>query len=224
MRAGRFIVLGIFISVLSYFFAPQQPHYYGILMFLGIAIAALTPVLWWFKKAPASCGLILSSIGYELTRHLSNQVIMWQGKIIANLPDWLYGSWNAWLGMPPKDFISINYVPVLPNIFLFLVGLYLLRFLQEHQAGQKYLKISNNKSLAYLSSSSLLIYLLQQPLIFLGLEIKKFYDRKSNAPLFLACKAKNSPSLNTSSEKDYFIFCLFTERHVLKISSRLQTC
>ena len=143
-------------------------------MFLGIAIAALTPVLWWFKKAPASCGLILSSIGYELTRHLSNQVIMWQGKIIANLPDWLYGSWNAWLGMPPKDFISINYVPVLPNIFLFLVGLYLLRFLQEHQAGQKYLKISNNKSLAYLSSSSLLIYLLQQPLIFLGLEIKKF--------------------------------------------------
>lgn len=174
VRAGRFIVLGIFISVLSYFFAPQQPHYYGILMFLGIAIAALTPVLWWFKKAPASCGLILSGIGYELTRHLSNQVIMWQGKIIANLPDWLYGSWNAWLGMPPKDFISINYVPVLPNIFLFLVGFYLLRFLQEHQAGQKYLKISNNKSLAYLSSSSLLIYLLQQPLIFLGLEIKKF--------------------------------------------------
>lgn len=171
LRAAKFIVLGTLISLLSYLFIPQYPNYYGVLLFLGTAIVIVNPMLCWFGKAQASCGLILSAIGYELTRHLSDNVIMWQGKVIVNLPEWLYGSWNIWLGLPQKDFFSINYVPLLPNIFLLLIGFYLLRFFREHETGHKYLKISKNKILAYVSSSSLLIYLLHYPiLMFLAID------------------------------------------------------
>jgi uncharacterized membrane protein len=75
-----------------------------------------------------------------LTRHLTDGVIIWQGKIIGHLPSFLYGDWNVWLGLPGADFVSLEYVPFLPNIFLFLCGLYLFQFMSEHEKGQAYLK------------------------------------------------------------------------------------
>lgn len=164
-RAIKFIILGMLISLLSYLFMPQYPNYYDILLFLGTSIIIINPLLWWFSKAPASCGIILSAIGYELTRHLADNVIGWNGKIILNLPDWLYGPWNIWLGLPQKDFLAVNYVPLLPNIFLLLVGFYLLRFLLEHKCGQKYLNFNQSRFLIYMSNSSLVIYLMHYPIM-----------------------------------------------------------
>ena len=131
---------GTAISLCTYIFTPQHPIYFGIFTFLGLAYLVVQPIHWWLQKSPGSCGWLLSAIAYDLTRHLTDGVIIWQGKIIGHLPSFLYGDWNVWLGLPGADFVSLEYVPFLPNIFLFLCGLYLFQFMSEHEKGQAYLK------------------------------------------------------------------------------------
>lgn len=131
-------LLGVVVTLSSSFFLAQ-PVYYGIFTFLGIAFLAVPPLYSWLSKAPGSCGLLLSAIGYELSRRLAEGLVIWQGKVIGHLPSFLYGDWNAWLGLPGADFVSPEYVPFLPNIFLFLGGLYLFQFMSEHEKGRRYL-------------------------------------------------------------------------------------
>lgn len=132
--------VGTAISLCTYIFTPQHPICFGIFTFLGLAYLVVQPIHWWLQKSPGSCGWLLSAIAYDLTRHLTDGVIIWQGKIIGHLPSFLYGDWNVWLGLPGADFVSLEYVPFLPNIFLFLCGLYLFQFMSEHEKGQAYLK------------------------------------------------------------------------------------
>lgn len=132
--------VGTAISLCTYLFTPQHPIYFGIFTFLGLAYLVVQPIHWWLQKSPGSCGWLLSAIAYDLTRHLTDGVIIWQGKIIGHLPSFLYGDWNVWLGLPGAEFVSLEYVPFLPNIFLFLCGLYLFQFMSEHEKGQAYLK------------------------------------------------------------------------------------
>ena len=109
--------VGTAISLCTYIFTPQHPIYFGIFTFLGLAYLVVQPIHWWLQKSPGSCGWLLSAIAYDLTRHLTDGVIIWQGKIIGHLPSFLYGDWNVWLGLPSADFVSLEYVPFLPNIF-----------------------------------------------------------------------------------------------------------
>ena len=51
----------------------------------------------------------------------------------------LYTKATTWLGFPAAGFSSMEYVPFLPNIFLFICGVYFFQFLTEHERGQQYL-------------------------------------------------------------------------------------
>lgn len=134
------LAAGTAVSLYTYVFVPQHTIYFGIFTFLGVAYLLVQPIHWWLRKSPGSCGCLLCAIAYDLTRHFTDGVIIWQGKIIGHLPSFLYGDWNVWLGLPGADFASMEYVPFLPNIFLFLCGLYLFQFMSEHEKGQEYLK------------------------------------------------------------------------------------
>lgn len=133
------VIAGIFVTLISQLLNPANAVYYGAFTFLGAAILLVQPLHWWLKKSPGSCGWLLCAIAYDLTRHLTAGVIVWQGKIIGHIPEVFYTSWLTWLGFPGAEFNSLEYVPFLPNIFLFLCGMYLFQFMTEHEKGRYYL-------------------------------------------------------------------------------------
>ena len=68
--------VGTAISLCTYIFTPQHPIYFGIFTFLGLAYLVVQPIHWWLQKSPGSCGWLLSAIAYDLTRHLTDGVII----------------------------------------------------------------------------------------------------------------------------------------------------
>lgn len=134
------VFLGSIITFTTHFRFPDNAVYYGVFTFLGVAMLVVHIFHWWLKKAPGSCGWLLCAIAYDLTRHLTDGVIVWQGKVIGHVASVLYNGWMTWLGFPDKTFSSLEYVPFLPNIFLFLCGVYLFQFMTEHEKGRYYLE------------------------------------------------------------------------------------
>ncbi len=138
---GLLLVLaGGTLALTTHLLTPAHAIYYGAFTFLGVAYLVVQPLYWWLRKAPGSCGWLLCAIAYDLTRHLTEGVIIWQGKVIGHLPDFLYSPLTVWLGFPDAGFTYLEYVPVLPNIFLFLCGVYFFKFLTEHEKGRYYLE------------------------------------------------------------------------------------
>ena len=133
------VIAGTLLTAVTHIIAPANAIYYGAFTFLGVAILVVKPIHWWLKKAPGSCGWLLCAIAYDLTRHLTAGVIIWQGKVIGHIPEAFYNPLLTWLGFPDAAFRSLEYVPFLPNIFLFLCGLYFFQFLTEHEKGRAYL-------------------------------------------------------------------------------------
>lgn len=139
LKGLAFLVSGLALTAASIVLVPQKPIYFGLLTFLGIAVLLVQAVHGWLKKAPGSCGWLLAAIAYDLTRHLTEGVIVWQGKVIGHVPQALYGTLTTWLGLPSAEFSSMEYVPVLPYIFLFICGVYFFQFLTEHEKCKPYL-------------------------------------------------------------------------------------
>lgn len=130
---------GLVTTLVSGILVPEQTIYFGMFTFLGVAFLVVQSIHWWLKKAPGSCGWLLCAIAYDLTRHLPDGVIIWQGKVIGHVPQALYTTVTTWFGFPAAGFSSMEYVPFLPYIFLFLCGVYFFQFLTEHEKGQRYL-------------------------------------------------------------------------------------
>lgn len=130
---------GLVTTLVSGILVPEQTIYFGMFTFLGVAFLVVQSIHWWLQKAPGSCGWLLCAIAYDLTRHLTDGVIVWQGKVIGHVPEALYTTVTTWLGFPVTGFSSMEYVPFLPYIFLFLCGVYFFQFLTEHEKGQRYL-------------------------------------------------------------------------------------
>lgn len=135
------IAVGILTAIATSFLASGVGLHFGLASFLGLSYLVIRPLESWLKKAPGSCGLILSAIGYALTKELASGIIVWQGRVIGHVPDVFYSPLTAWLGLPPENFASLEYVPFLPYIFLFVAGFYSFRFLQEHDRGKRYLEL-----------------------------------------------------------------------------------
>lgn len=139
LKGIAFLVAGLVMTLVSGVLLPEQMIYFGIFTFLGVAMLVVQGLHWWLKKSPGSCGWLLCAIAYDLTRHLPDGVIIWQGKVIGHVPQALYTTVTTWLGFPVKGFSTMEYVPVLPYLFLFLCGVYFFQFLTEHEKGQRYL-------------------------------------------------------------------------------------
>lgn len=134
------VAAGCVLTLLTHLLSPAHAIYYGVFTFLGVAYLVVQPLHWWLKKAPGSCGWLLSAIAYDLTRHITSGVVIWQGKVIGHIPEFMYNPLTTWLGFPNAGFTSLEYAPFLPNIFLFLCGIYLFQFMTEHEKGRYYLE------------------------------------------------------------------------------------
>ena len=109
-------------------------------------------------------GALISLLLYAVSYDLQKGCVGFFGLDIVKLPDFLYlCKYLAFLGFPSSDFVSADYFPILPWIFLFMAGFYLWNFIAQKNLA-KYFEFKI-PLFDKIGKYSLWIYLAHQPVI-----------------------------------------------------------
>lgn len=156
---------GFAITVISVLLMPSQAIWFGVLNLLGCAMLigfALRDLL--MKISPVVGMAILGAI-YALLYGVPYGYIGLFGYRLFSLPDWMYGcKYLAYIGLPSADFVSADYFPIIPWIFLYLFGFFLWRAITEKGWDKGFRR--KIPVLDFIGRHSLLIYLAHQPLLY----------------------------------------------------------
>lgn len=158
-RAAKVLLGALIITGVTAVLYPDETIHFGILHLLGtcMLLAAV------FRKIPMKTfplwGMAISLLLFFITFHLPNGYLGF-GTLSIPLPKTLYrGGILTPLGFLSPYYASLDYVPLLPYVFLFLAGFFL---------GFKRLPTGKSHApfLAFCGKNSFWIYLLHQPVIF----------------------------------------------------------
>lgn len=140
------------VTAATYFAIPRGFVYFGILH--AIAAASLIGLL--FLRVPWLLTLIVAAAAFVAPLYLRSDTF--------NEP------WFLWIGLSTAPRVSFDYVPLLPWLAPFLIGVAtarispLMRWLRQNASGEK----SHNlgaRSLSFLGRHSLVFYLVHQPVL-----------------------------------------------------------
>lgn len=165
-RGVIILICGYIVSTVVFIFTPESPIHFGILTFMGFAMilfALLEPVL---KKINPYEMAVVGLTLYYMLRHASRRVldIFFGGPVL--LPKAMYKNmFTAFLGFPPSGFISSDYFPVVPWIFMYAVGFALGIILKKKGVLDK-LKKPEKTIFNNIGKHTLIIYMLHQPIIY----------------------------------------------------------
>ncbi len=156
---------GVVVSLVTLLVMPESPAICGILTLMGSAMlltAALEKLL---RRIPARAGLVGSFSLFLLLRDVNDGFLGFEGARILALPEGLYRNVvTAWLGFPPAGFVSSDYFPLLPWVFLFWTGYFLFRLHPgDRKTGRPFPVVT------FLGRHSLVVYLLHQAVLFVVL-------------------------------------------------------
>ncbi len=178
-RGATVFIAGLIVTIVTAVFMPDDVVYFGVLTLIGSSMILMTLLDPLFKHLPSLECAVATFLLFLVTRHAPYGYIGFTGLRVEPqvgpftraLPAHLFKNWlTAWVGFPFKDFFSTDYFPLLPWFFLFLTGYFLYRTLQKKH-GRVLGRLTRGwlPPLEWLGRHSLGIYLLHQPLIYLGL-------------------------------------------------------
>lgn len=116
---------GVLVSVVTCTLIPQQGVRFGVMSFLGTSMlltALAAPAL---RKISAKIGLPLCLLFFFLTRGVPQGYLGFGGWRLFSLPEGIYKiGWLYPIGFPAPDFVSGDYFPVFPWLFLYWAGFF----------------------------------------------------------------------------------------------------
>ena len=164
-RGVQTLLWGMVLTAVSLVIMPEQPIFFGILHFMGIAMllfALLRPVL---DKLTPVVGMCVSYVIHLITRGVPRGYIGLY-PLAVKLPWALYQSKLLFpLGLPHAGFTAADYFPLLPWLFLFFAGAYLGVPMREGRL-PGWVYEPHLPFMGWLGRKTLIIYLLHQPIIF----------------------------------------------------------
>ena len=146
-RGLKILLCALAVTAATYWFDPGSTVRFGILHFLGAAALLyqlLRPLLERFPPNPLVCLALFFAARFATKPHY-------------NVP----GLW--WLGFRQPGFSSGDYFPLLPWFFMYLLGVWLGKYLAQGRA-PVWLERRRCPWLEKIGRHTLLIYLLHQPL------------------------------------------------------------
>lgn len=149
------------VSLVTMVFLPDSLILFGVLTCIGCGMLLLIPLDRYLRKLPPWLGLALCLALFLLTQEIPvGRLGPWP------LPDRLYANHlTALLGFPPGRFYSTDYVPLIPWLFVFIMG-YCIHSLMEQLGWLKHLSAIRCRPLQWLGRHALPIYMLHQPVIY----------------------------------------------------------
>ncbi|MCX6816147.1 MAG: heparan-alpha-glucosaminide N-acetyltransferase [Candidatus Aenigmarchaeota archaeon] len=146
VKRGLWIFLiGIAITLVTFFVVPQGTIYFGILHLIGLSII-LSLLLIKFDRLILFAGALFIIVGNYITT------------LTVKTP------YLLWLGLMPENFYTFDYFPLLPWFGLFLFGMYAGKLLYKN--GKRIYRIKErNPFLCRIGGHSLVIYIIHQPIL-----------------------------------------------------------
>jgi uncharacterized membrane protein len=143
---------------------PNQAVWFGVLNLIGCSMMIVSVLSDNLKKISPLSGALISLLLYAVSYDLQKGCVGFFGLDIVKLPDFLYScKYLAFLGFPSSDFVSADYFPIIPWIFLFTAGFYLWNFIAQKNLA-KYFEFKI-PLFDKIGKYSLWIYLAHQPVI-----------------------------------------------------------
>ncbi len=147
------------ISIVTVLFMPQNIVLFGILSLIGSSIVITIPCERLLQKINCYLGFVAFVAAFVLAKNF------------ASYPQWLYSNlFTAYLGFPPQGFVSMDYFPLIPWLFLFISGYFACSIFKKHNLMPLMNKIKC-RPLQWAGRHSLVIYMVHQPVIYVLLSI-----------------------------------------------------
>jgi len=184
-RGGKLLLIAILITIITAFGLPRiglsgMPIWFGILHMLAISILLFALLRKPLTKIPPMVGIVIFAILLLLFRNWCNRTSnlggefgLW-GPLVWHMPDsWHQAFFLFPLGIKHIHFYSADYFPLIPYIFLFLIGTYLGVYVEEGRVPE-WAYPERIKPFDWLGRHALLIYVIHMPVIFLILLLINF--------------------------------------------------
>jgi len=167
IRRGLLLLLcSAIISVITIAFMPQNPIMFGVLNIIGSGMLIMIPIEKHLKNLNPYIFAALSFCLFILTRNTGSGWLGFGDWNILKLPDFLYANTiTAYIGFRPAGFVSRDYFPLIPWLFMYLTGYYIhLIFVRKNLL--RHLSSFRIKPLEFIGRHTLIIYMVHQPVIY----------------------------------------------------------
>ena len=152
-RGGIIFLCGGIITAVTLIFMPEEKIIFGILTFMGSAMIITGLLEKFMKKLPDIPGIIIFAALFFLTFNIRKSI---------SYPE--MGYIGAFLGFPFKDFVSYDYFPLIPWLFLYFSGYYIYGIASPEKIGLK--KSMDKGVFSFMGKNSLIIYMIHQPVVY----------------------------------------------------------
>lgn len=165
-RALTILACSLIISVVTIVFMPEAIILFGVLTLLGTGMLITIPLDKLFCKLSPYLGLVICCLLFVLTKDVELGTLSIGNLELLQLPEAIYANgFTAYLGFPNRDFISQDYVPLIPWIFMYWMGYFSYQIFKKKNL-LKFLSAFQFKPLEWLGRHSLPIYMLHQPVVY----------------------------------------------------------
>ncbi len=158
-------IASVIVSGVTFIVMPEMPIVFGILTFMAFAALIMIPLKKIFDRLPARVFAPLCFILFILSFEFSDGYSGWYFFKVCEIPEMFYQNYfTSFFGFPHNGFISGDYYPVFPWIFMFLFGFFLWKLIAESEKLMSIMRIKI-PFVGKVGEYSLYIYIVHQPII-----------------------------------------------------------
>ena len=165
-RGVECFFIGMIFTFVTSYVTPGSPDVFGILHCLGICMMIYGLFESFFQKIHPVIGIALCLFLFVLTFNFKTGYSGIGSLFKFKMPEFFYSTGVLFpLGFTGKSFVSLDYFPLFPWLFLFLGGSFYGVYVKENRAPKFFYKTHVN-FLAAAGRYSLWVYVLHQPIIY----------------------------------------------------------
>ena len=162
---------GLIVTATTIWFIPSERIVFGILSMIGSSMLLMTFFNKFLQRIRPLTGVLNAFVLFMITRNINAGFLGFEQWNLGKLPDILYANViTAYLGFPGEEFYSTDYFSLFPWFYLYLTGYFLYRIF-ERRNWNRFLKKSPLIRIQKIGKHSLEIYLLHQPILYIGLNV-----------------------------------------------------
>lgn len=166
-RGGRLLAIALVFTIVTAFFFPGEAIYFGILHLMSTGMILFGAFDDYLKRVPAAVMIPVCAIIFTLTYRISRGYVGIKGLFELYLPqELLTNSLLYPFGFIKGGFRSVDYVPLLPWLFLFLGGAYIGGLIVKYREKLPSFCFADPLPwLGFIGRHTLIVYILHQPII-----------------------------------------------------------
>ncbi|MBR5773407.1 MAG: DUF1624 domain-containing protein [Clostridia bacterium] len=166
-RGGKLFGIALVITAVTFgYFNGKMTIVFGALHFLAVSMMIYHFIKPLIRKINPLAGIVVCFLLFAFTYEIYRGYVGVFDFVQINLPRALYRTdFLFWLGFPSAGFMSADYFPLLPYIFLFLIGTFVGTYVERGRIPAFAYK-KRSSFLRFMGKNALIVYIAHQPIIY----------------------------------------------------------